>query len=482
MATPAVIPGIRPAVLPMDRFVTALGSAALADAAAQAANVTGSRSNVRVGPVELQVRPQQWAANGSPARHQQHQSQPARLGPSLPRGALRMTVPRQADGAGPSGGATVRGWIRVVVQQGNAGFKCDDGLCVTWVQELGAASREGVKPGMRLTKWMDQDLVITMPWKRLTEIVRQTPQPWIFTFAEQALIPLSPVDRGQIPGASSVALSAEPRLASEKGPASLRGSARAFASGLAAVEQVASEMQHTASSLRAIAEGVPLSRRLEVAEQLSHIGSDEERRHHVTAEQAHYVVDAHTRLSDSQLADVQSAQVGQAMHGGISLQASGVTAGGTLRSPTTDGGGPGTLTDGPTLSPLHTQSIHTASEAPSATLTLLAFLQRVRLEQYLPALEALGATTPIDMHDMRAHNFVEIGMKKLEQNRLQKAVESLVGGATPVVLGEVVPDTTPEKEDQADLKVEAIIQQHNRQVLVITVDSSALEFQKTEIS
>ena len=70
------------------------------------------------------------------------------------------------------------------VAKGTAGFKCDDKLFVTMVEELGAADCEDVKVGMRITKWMDEDLAETMTWKSLKLMVKEAPKPWVFTFAD----------------------------------------------------------------------------------------------------------------------------------------------------------------------------------------------------------------------------------------------------------------------------------------------------------
>lgn len=72
---------------------------------------------------------------------------------------------------------------RVVVKDGTAGFKCDDEFLVTWVKDDGAADLQGVEVGMRLTKWMDENLAVTS-WLQMATIVKEAAKPWTFTFVE----------------------------------------------------------------------------------------------------------------------------------------------------------------------------------------------------------------------------------------------------------------------------------------------------------
>ena len=72
---------------------------------------------------------------------------------------------------------------RVVVKDGTARFKCDDEFLVTWVKDDGAADLQGVEVGMRLTKWMDENLAVTS-WLQMATIVKEAAKPWTFTFAE----------------------------------------------------------------------------------------------------------------------------------------------------------------------------------------------------------------------------------------------------------------------------------------------------------
>ena len=66
--------------------------------------------------------------------------------------------PSLAQQSGREHPATRMAEVRMSVAKGTAGFKCDDKLFVTMVEELGAADCEDVKVGMRITKWMDEDL------------------------------------------------------------------------------------------------------------------------------------------------------------------------------------------------------------------------------------------------------------------------------------------------------------------------------------
>ena len=52
---------------------------------------------------------------------------------------------RAAEAKAEEAAAMAEGEIRVVVEKGTAGFKCDDALFVTMVEELGAADCEDVK-------------------------------------------------------------------------------------------------------------------------------------------------------------------------------------------------------------------------------------------------------------------------------------------------------------------------------------------------
>ena len=83
----------------------------------------------------------------------------------------------------------------MVVEKGTAGFKCDNALFVTTVEELGAADCEDVKVGMRITKWMDEDLADDFTWKQMKAMVKVAPKPWIFTFAERERELTSPTAR-----------------------------------------------------------------------------------------------------------------------------------------------------------------------------------------------------------------------------------------------------------------------------------------------
>ena len=55
--------------------------------------------------------------------------------------------------------------------------------------------------------------------------------------------------------------------------------------------------------------------------------------------------------------------------------------------------------------------------------TLAAFLESVRLSEFGPALAGLGATTVQDLKDMTSGDYDSIGMKKLQVNRLQAALQ-----------------------------------------------------------
>ena len=55
--------------------------------------------------------------------------------------------------------------------------------------------------------------------------------------------------------------------------------------------------------------------------------------------------------------------------------------------------------------------------------TLAAFLESVRLAEFGPALAKLGATTVQDLKDMTPQDYESIGMKKLQMNRMQAALQ-----------------------------------------------------------
>ena len=71
-----------------------------------------------------------------------------------------------------------------------------------------------------------------------------------------------------------------------------------------------------------------------------------------------------------------------------------------------------------------------AVQAPADASALLAFLTAHRLEGYTDALLELGAEEPLDLADLEDEDYDSIGMKKLERNRLHKALQE-GGVATP---------------------------------------------------
>ena len=71
-----------------------------------------------------------------------------------------------------------------------------------------------------------------------------------------------------------------------------------------------------------------------------------------------------------------------------------------------------------------------AVQAPADASALLAFLTAHRLAGYTDALLELGAEEPLDLADLEDEDYDSIGMKKLERNRLHKALQE-GGVATP---------------------------------------------------